>query len=73
MELNEYLIKFCWLVICLLSILKVFDFQVSKGTQRTHFFKIGVVSCSKPKGHERERERDRTVEISKLGFHSTPG
>jgi hypothetical protein len=31
---------------------------MSKRTQRSHFLKIGVVSCSKPKGHERERERD---------------
>ena len=62
MELNEYFMKLSQLVICLLFILKVFDSQVSKRTQRSHFLKIGVVSCSEPNDHERERERERETE-----------
>lgn len=54
LELNEYFVKLSWLVICLLFILKVFDFQVSKRTQLPHFLKIGVVNFSKLKAHERE-------------------
>jgi hypothetical protein len=72
---------------CLFFILKVFHFKVSKRTQRSHFLRIGVFSCSKPKVHgrgrergrerererERGRERERAVEIRELDFHSAPG
>jgi hypothetical protein len=56
-------------VTCLRFILKVFDLQVSKRTEVSHFLKTGFVSCSKSEGHERER----AVEIREFGFHSALG